>query len=260
MIVLVAGHGPVRATTPPPDQKVLLTGDSVSVHLADVLAARLRRRLGWRLRSAAVAVCSVYGNPLAWPDDGTPRGDPDRCPSTVIPAQRRAVRAFDPDYVIWWDRLSTMPFLTANGDFVRGGTPRFWRLRARAFDDTLARLTAGGATIVFIATEPMGIGVREFCAGWVGRPCRVWKRYRLEHYDDITQRMNRILRRYALNHPGEAVFLSITDTICRWNTSPCNDRMRNGKLARPDGTHYEGRGEYRASNTIIDDMRAALFG
>jgi hypothetical protein len=258
-VVLAGSARPVLAETPPPGLKVLLTGDSVSVNLADTLAARLQTLLGWRLRSAAVAVCSVYGDILAWPN-GTPRGDPDRCPSAVIPGQRDAVEQFDPDLVIWWDRLSTMPFITSDGEFVQGGSDRFWELRAIAFEQTLARLTAGGARVVFVSTEPMGIGVEEFCAGRTDRGCRVWKQYRLDHYGDITRPGNRMLRQYALDHPEVGVFISITDTICRWNTSPCNDRMPNGKLARPDGTHYEERGEYRAANAIVRDMRAALYG
>jgi hypothetical protein len=239
--------------------KVLLTGDSVSANLAGTLDELLRRRFDWRMRSVAVPVCPVYGEALAWPD-GTAKENAKTCPETVIPAQEAAVRAFDPDLVIWWDRLSTMPFLTRDGAFVRAGSRRFWRLRAIAFDETLARLTAGGARIVFVATEPMGIGANDVCPRWASRACREWRRYRIEHYTDITQPENRILRRYAWEHPDEAVFISITDSICRRNVSPCDDRMPNGKLSRPDGTHYEGRGELLVAAALIRDLRAAADG
>jgi hypothetical protein len=235
----------------------LLTGDSVSVHLEDTLATVAHRRLGWRLVSAAVPACSIYGDPLAW-TDGTRHGPPHHCPRAVRKTQRFMVRRTDPDVVIWWDRLSTLPFFTEGGAFVHAGTRRFWELRAVAFDETLARLTAGGARVVFVSTEPIGIGVLDLCAGWESRGCRLWRRWRMRQYANITESMNVLMRRYAADHPATAVFISITDSICRRNVSPCDDRMRNEELARPDGTHYREEGEFRAARALIREMRAAL--
>lgn len=251
----ITTHG-AAASPPPPGSIVLLTGDSVSVHLEDALAVQMRDLQGWELVSAAVPNCSVFGDTLAWPD-GTPHGDPDHCPGAVAPLQRSQVQRWDPAVVIWWDRLSTMPFISSEGEFVRGDRKRFWELRTVAFDETLARLTAGGARIVFVATEPMGMGVKTWCAGWDRPACR-WKRYRMRHYEDITRRENRLMRRYASEHPKRAVFISITDTICLSNESPCDDRLPDGTFARPDGTHYGSGGEIRASRAIVLDMRNAL--
>lgn len=200
----ITTHG-AAASPPPPGSIVLLTGDSVSVHLEDALAVQMRDLQGWELVSAAVPNCSVFGDTLAWPD-GTPHGDPDHCPGAVAPLQRSQVQRWDPAVVIWWDRLSTMPFISSEGEFVRGDRERFWELRTVAFDETLARLTAGGARIVFVATEPMGMGVKTWCAGWDRPACR-WKRYRMRHYEDITRRENRLMRRYASEHPACRVHL-----------------------------------------------------
>jgi hypothetical protein len=246
------------AVTPPEDLVVLIAGDSVPLHLVDTLGQVLRDTLGAELVSAAVPVCSMYGDPLAWPT-GEPKGDPTRCPGLVGPGQTAMIQQHDPDVVIWWDRLSTMPILTPEGDFVKSGTDRFWELRAAAFAETLARVRAGGAKVVFVATEPIGIGFVERCAGNTSRNC-AWRRFRMRRYGDVTQPHNRMLRRYAADHPDEAVFITITDTICRWNVSPCDDRLGNGALARPDGTHYEGWGELRAAKALVRDMRAALYG
>ena len=243
----------------PRNLTVLLTGDSVSVHLEDILASVARHRLGWTVVSAAVRACSIYGDPLAWAD-GTPHGRLSKCPRSVRETQRSMVDRADPDVVIWWDRLSTLPFFTRNGVFVPGGSRRFWQLRAVAFEETFARLTAGGARVVFVSTEPIGIGVLDLCAGWERRGCREWRRFRMRHYADITQPMNRIMRRYAADHPNEAAFSSITDSICRRNVSPCDDRFWNGKLTRPDGTHYRERGALRAARAIVQEMRTALYG
>jgi hypothetical protein len=250
----------VNAPTPPPrDLTLLLTGDSVSLHLEETLATVVRDRLGWRTVSAAVRACSIYGDPLAWAD-GKPHGSLDGCPREVRKEQRSMVRRTDPDVVIWWDRLSTLPFFTEDGTLIQAGSRRFWELRAVAFEETFTRLTAGGAQIVFVSTEPIGIGVRKLCGRWQRRGCREWRRFRMTHYTDITEPMNRIMQRYAADHPDEAVFISITDSICRRNVSPCDDRMWNGKLARGDGTHYWKRGKIRAATAIVREMRAALYG
>ena len=174
--------------------------------------------------------------------------------------QGSLVRRTDPDVVLWWDRLSTMPFFSEDGALVPAGSPRFWELRARALDETFARLTAGGARVVFLATEPIGIGVLELCSGSQEPGCRQWRDFRMTHYADITQPMNRIMERYATDHPDAAAFISITGVICRRDVSPCDDRMGNGKLARADGTHYRKRGELLAAEAIVRAMRTALYG
>jgi hypothetical protein len=252
---------PPAATQPRPvprDLTVLLAGDSVPMHLEEALATVVHDRWGWRLVSAAVRACSIYGDPLAWAD-GTPHGDVHKCPGEVRGLQGSLVDRADPEIVIWWDRLSTLPFLTEDETLVPAGSPRFWGLRALAFEETFARLTAGGARVVFLATEPIGIGVLKLCGDWQKRGCREWRRFRMMHYADITQPMNMIMERYAAVHP-DAVFISITDSICRRDVSPCDDRMGNGKLARADGTHYRKRGELLAAEAIARAMRSALYG
>lgn len=243
----------------PRDLTLLLAGDSVPLHLKPALRTAVADVLGWRVVSATVPGCSIYGDDLAWPD-GSPHHDPGMCPAEVLTVQRRKVRRATPDVVLWWDRLSTLPILDGNGTFVRAGSERFWRLRMNALEETFERLSARGAWIVFVSTEPIGIGLLESCAGWRTRGCREWRRFRMRHYADITRPMNRILRRYAAEHPDGAVFISITDTICRRDVSPCVDRMWNGRLARPDGTHYDRLGELRAAKAIVLDMRKALRG
>ena len=244
------------APTPPSGLTVLIAGDSVPLHLEGALAAVLDERLGWNLVSATVPACSIYGEALGWPN-GTHKGDPDRCPGRVGPTQSSMVAAHDPDVVIWWDRLSTMPFFTAEQQFVKANSERFWQIRRRDIAETLERLRAGGATVVFVGTEPMGTSFSR-CRGSL-QPWCVWWRYRVRHYRDITRPLTRWLHLYADAHPEEAAFISITDTICRWDVSPCDDTMPNGELARPDGTHYKGGGELLAARALVRDMRAALY-
>jgi hypothetical protein len=241
----------------PRDLTVVVTGDSVPLHLEAALSRAARERLGWRVVDASVPACSIYGDSLVWPD-GRLHGRVGKCHRVVLKKQRRALKRMDPDIVLWWDRLSTMPFLSGDGSFVRPGSEEFWRLRMAIFEEAVERLSARGAWIVFVATEPIGVGLLDRCAGWKKRGCRVWRRFRMRRYDDVTRSMNLILEQYASAHPADAAFVSITDTICRIDISPCDDVMWNGKPARPDGTHYDGLGEVRAARAIVHELRKAL--
>ena len=112
---------------------------------------------------------------------------------------------------------------------------------------------------MFVATEPMGIGVYNRCTTWdETRNCAEWVRYRMLLYEDVTRRWNRMLRAYARHHPAVAVYISITPDICHSDVSPCDDRI-NGVPARPDGTHYKNAGERKAARVLIHKIRLALF-
>ena len=247
----------VERSSIPRDITILLTGDSVPLHLEGALSRVARARFGWRVVDASVPACSIYGDSLAWPD-GRRHGRLGKCRRVVLDLQRQTLQRTDPDIVLWWDRLSTMPIFADDGSFVPAGSDRYWRLRMTALEETFDRLSARGAWIVFVATEPIGIGVLDRCDGWDRRGCGLWRRFRMRRYHDITRWMNRILLMYALTHPTDAAFVSITDTICRRVTSPCDDRMWNGEPARPDGTHYGGRGEIRAARALVGELRRAL--
>ena len=244
---------PAAAVTPPPGLTAMLTGDSVSRDIAGTLDGTARAQLGWNVIPTAQGLCPVSGETLAWPN-----GEPRRSCSEVTAWQDAVIARDDPDVVIWWDRMSFMHFLTADGTFVRAGSRRFWRLRAATLEDHVTRLTAGGARIVFVATEPIGLGVFTRCPEWSSRTCRVL-RFRVKRFRDITRPWNAALRDYAAAHPDTAVYIAISDTICHRLVSPCNDRLPSGRLARPDGTHYEGVGEHRAARALVRDMARALY-
>jgi hypothetical protein len=233
----------------------MLVGDSVPNNLRPALNDRAHEVLGWRVVEAAHAACSVSAESIAWAD-GRPRGDPQTCPGEVPPAQDEMIASTRPDVVVWWDRFSINHFLTPQGEFVRSGSDRFWELRADSLDDAAARLTAGGASLIFVATEPIGEGWRSRCPDRREWNCRTWLRFQIRRFDDIVQRWNDMLRAYALSHPGFS-YVRISDDLCRRIVAPCNDRLRGG-YARPDGTHYERRGEVKASVVLIREIKAAL--
>jgi hypothetical protein len=242
----------------PTGQVVMLTGDSVSDSVDVELATRLQARLGWSLARAFVPACSLLGDPPAWPD-GTYKHDATTC-DKVVPKQD-AVLATHPDIVLWWDRLSQMPFMTRTDPpkFRLSGTDAFWRYRMREVRERARHFLASGATIVFLATEPMGMGVFDRCVTWdETRNCEDWVRYRMRIYEDVTRRWNRMLRAYAHNHPARTVYISITDVICRRDVSPCDDSIGD-VYARPGGTHYKNEGAQKAANAIVRQMHEALY-
>jgi hypothetical protein len=50
--------------------------------------------------------------------------------------------------------------------------------------------------------------------------------------------------------------ISIESLVCHSNASPCNDRLR-GRLARPDGTHYDPAAAPIVARAVIDRALAA---
>jgi hypothetical protein len=251
------GHAVARSTAPPSGLTIMVVGDSVPGQIASRLDAVAQARYGWHVISAAVGGCSIFGEKAAYPN-GTVEGG-GGC-ADEVPTTQDAVLATGPDIVLWWDRLSEMPFITADGEFVLSMTSRFWELRRQELDQLVQHLTGSGAKIAFVATEPMGIGVFNRCKTWdQSYFCGHWVRYRMRHYEDLTKPWNHMLRHYVAVRPGIGTYLTITDDVCHEDVSPCDDTLRSGRLARHRGTHYTA-GKRRVCRAIIRDLAAALYG
>ena len=232
---------------------MMMVGDSVPLQLTVAMDQALSER-GWRLVSATFGACPVTGETPARPD-GRAVDKADLCTSQIVRDQDRLLEETDPDLVMWWDRWSVSDFLTADGEFVRSGTARFWDLRREGLRRAVDRLGAIGATIVLVATEPPGEAIRRVrCSA---SDCPRWIRFQLDHYDDITSRWNEILRRFAERHPDRARFVSVTSEICSTDVAPCDDRI-DGIPARPDGTHYKRVGEQLVIDTLLRLLRPLM--
>jgi peptidoglycan/LPS O-acetylase OafA/YrhL len=232
---------------------MLLVGDSVPRHLTVAFEEALMER-GWRLVSAARGACPVTAEVPARPD-GLAMDKAKLCTPRLLDEQDRFVHQADPEVVIWWDRWSLASFITADGEFVRSGSARFWQVRREQLRRAVARLGAGGATVVLVATEPPGEAVQvDRCTDG---SCHWWVRFQLDHYTDVTSRWNDTLRRFAELHPERARFVSVTDVVCSTDVSPCDDRI-DGVFARPDGTHYEGAGEDRVIDALLRLLRPVM--
>ena len=54
-----------------------------------------------------------------------------------------------------------------------------------------------------------------------------------------------------MEHPDTTALLSVTESVCRTDDSPCTDDI-GGVPARPDGTHYSGAGAELVASLLID--------
>jgi hypothetical protein len=231
---------------------VMLAGDSVPKFLVDDLERRFARE-GWAVVEAAMGGCGVVPVRIVY-DGGRTLASGELCPDVVPPWQAQALDR-DPDVVVWWDRFSLADFLTTNGEYVQAGTTRFWTLRKRQLASYVDRFSAQGATVVLLATEPVGQGIYTRCTP---EACHPWHQRRIERADWL-DRWNHILRTYAATHPDQAVYRSINSRVCRDSGTPCDDRLPSGELARPDGTHYsDGAGEALAANALALRLRSVV--
>jgi peptidoglycan/LPS O-acetylase OafA/YrhL len=257
LVMLAVASTSISATVIPPPPPgvpvIMITGDSVVLRLVPALERDGAAR-GWRVFSAARGACAVTGEQPSR-ESGELVHEGKQCPE-VPAAQNSLIRRRDPDIVVWWDRWSLSSFVTAEGEFVRTGSARFWRSRSAALAQAVDRLTDRGAKVVFVATEPPGKGMLTRCQP---QRCDPWVRFQIDHYKDITSRWNEAMREYADRHPDRAAFVSITNVMCRVDETLCNDVIK-GAPARPDGTHYKGAGETKAAATLLDLLSPILTG
>lgn len=232
LLVVSTRPEPVHAASAP---RVMVTGDSVPRYLADALAYRFRRQ-GWVAIDAATGGCGVVGVRIV-NGDGSYLASGQVCPD-VVPGRQADALAQDPDVVVWWDRFSLADFRTSAGEHVRAGTTRFWTLRRRQLVAAVDRFSRRGATVMLLATEPIGRGIRADCTA---QRCHPWIRRQINR-SDWRQRWNLMLRNYARGNPRRAVYRTITPTVCNDTSTPCDDLLRSREHARRDGRHYSPNG------------------
>jgi hypothetical protein len=190
-----------------------------SLHLGLAEFARGRR---WQIADVHVIRCGVTGV-------FAPRTTPnDHCGSEIVAEQRRLIATFDPQVIIVQSRYELYDFVEPSGE-VQEASSGAHGARIRAlYQETLQRLTAGGATVVFI--DPIRVA-DSFCPK--DKPslqCRVYAAWqsRIPGYmamlDDV-----------GLAFPGKYVRIPLTDVLCRNNA--CPDTV-HGRVPRPDGNHF----------------------
>jgi peptidoglycan/LPS O-acetylase OafA/YrhL len=227
---------------------IVLVGDSVPQRLAPDLA-RVAARHGYVVISATRGSCPATGEAVV-DSTGRPWGAGTRCATDVPARQDAAVARYRPALVIWWSRYELADRVDADGLPVPFGSPAYWTLQRQAFATRTAALTRRGAIVVAVQIERSGLGMRTRCSQAKCGPF-------LKRLVDATTAQDTWNRFLASHTTGRVRSISIEDLVCHDARSPCDDRLADGSLARPDGTHYSAAAAPNVARAVIDRSLAA---
>ena len=227
---------------------IVLVGDSVPQRLSPYLA-RAAARHGYVVISATRGSCPATG--VAVVDaTGKPWGAGVMCATEVPARQDAAIAKYRPALVIWWSRYELADRVDKAGDPVRFDTPAYWALQKQAFATRTAALTRYGAIVIGVQIERSGLGMSTRCTP---AKCGPFLK-RLIHATAAQDTWNAFL---ASHTSGAVRSISIQKLVCKDAKSPCNDRLPDGSLARPDGTHYAAGVAPLIAQAVIDRALAA---
>ena len=227
---------------------IVLVGDSVPQRLAPELARAAAHR-GYVVISATRGSCPATGVALV-DRTGKPWGPGTACATDVPARQDAAIAKYRPALVIWWSRYELADRVDAHGHPVPFGTRAYWTLQERAFATRTAALTRLGATVVAVQIERSGLGMATRCTPTKCGPF-------LERLIKATGAQDTWNAFLASHHTGAVRSISIQSLVCRNAASPCNDRLPDGTLSRPDGTHYSPAAAPAVARAVIDRALAA---
>ena len=227
---------------------IVLVGDSVPQRLAPYLA-RVAARRGYVVISATRGSCPATGVAVVGPT-GKPWGAGTKCATDVPGRQDAAVARYRPALVLWWSRYELADRVDANGRPVAFASPAYWALQERAFTTRTAALTRRGATVVAVQIERSGLGMSTRCTASKCGPF-------LERLIKATAAQDTWNAFLASHSTGAVRSIGIGSLVCHNAASPCNDRLPDGTLARPDGTHYGPAAAPIVARAVIDRPLAA---
>ena len=227
---------------------IVLVGDSVPQRLAPDLA-RAAARHGYVVISATRGSCPATGVAVVG-RTGKPWGAGVKCATDVPARQDAAIAKYRPALVIWWSRYELADRIDANGNPVTFATPAYWALQKQAFATRTEALTRLGATVVAVQIERSGLGMSTRCTPSKCGPF-------LERLIKATTAQDTWNAFLASHTSGAVRSISIQSLVCKDTASPCNDRLPDGSLARPDGTHYSPAAAPLVAQTVIDRALAA---
>ncbi len=230
---------------------IVLVGDSVPQRLAPELARAAARR-GYVVISATRGSCPATGVAVVGPT-GKPWGAGTACATDVPARQDAAVAKYRPALVIWWSRYELADRVDARGNPVLFDSAAYWALQKRAFAARTAALTRYGATVVAVQIERSGLGMATRCTPASCGPF-------LERLIRATRAQDTWNAFLASHTTGPVRSISVQSLVCRDAASPCNDRLPDGSLARPDGTHYAPAAAPAVARAVIGWSLAARRG
>ena len=228
---------------------IVLVGDSVPQRLATQLDQAAAAR-GYVVISATRGSCPATGVTVV-DALGRPTGAGMACPREVPTRQDAAVAQYRPALVIWWSRYEIADRLGPGGVVLPVGSTAYWAAQKAAFSKRVKALTGRGARLVAVQIERTGTGISTRCNATQCGPLL----QRLVSRTDLQDHWNAFLA----SHNGPAVFsISIHRFVCHDAASPCDDRLPDGSLARPDGIHYsDAAAPGVAERVVAEALRAS---
>jgi hypothetical protein len=155
------------------------------------------------------------------------------CGDVIPPLQTQSIKEFAPTIVVAWSRYEMADRLSSNGKHLVAGTAPFWQAQRMSLRTMIARMTSGGAKVVFVKTDRPGQGMATRCTPAACTPLLK----RLVTQDGLRVTWNKILDEEAALNPRMTV-IALDDVYCKDAAEPCNDRLPDGTFARPDGSHF----------------------
>jgi hypothetical protein len=230
LLMAPAGGGDSEPAAPKPlgepfprPQKILFVGDSVADTLDEPLAA-VAAASGVPFAVSVVAGCGNTGG-IPADDAGVPFPHAPVCQQGIPETQQRVVAQEQPDLVVWlsvWEISNRI----VNGQVEKVGSIEANELLLADIDAAVARLTAGGARLVFVAPAPP--------AAESGEP-----------YDPAEaaalQRLAVLLREYARAHADTVTVVELSEIVCP-SGPPCPADVGGFRPRATDGNHFEGPG------------------
>ncbi|MGH8983736.1 MAG: SGNH hydrolase domain-containing protein, partial [Acidimicrobiia bacterium] len=222
----------------PAPQRVLLVGDSVARTLRDPLAATAATA-GLSFEAAVVDGC---GNAAAATADeaGVPHPFGETCSNAIPEAHESVIARFQPDLVLWlsvWEIANRV----VDGRVDRIGTVTGNQSLLAGIDASVARLTAGGSRVVFLAPAPPAAASAE-------------------PYDPeqalALQRLAAILRDYARQHADRVTVVELSEILCP-SGPPCPADVGGFEPRFRDGNHFDEPGATWVAQQLLPKLLGA---
>ncbi len=228
----------VPAPVPPPPGPIVLIGDSVADTLAPALAQEAALN-GVALSAAVRPGCGVMeGIPLGADGVVVPWGG--NCSDRVPGYQEETIAAENPAIVVWLSTWETADRIVG-GETVALQSPRGTQVWTQLMDQSVARLSAGGAKVLLVELPAPA----AFSERGVPQP-------------GVTERidyLNKFFRHYARERPNVGL-VDLASIVCP-DGPPCPE-TRDGVTLRPrDGGHFSEDGARWVAPFLFDEIARA---
>jgi peptidoglycan/LPS O-acetylase OafA/YrhL len=233
---------PGAPTAPPTLGRVVLVGDSVAASLGDELQ-RVAAERGIELSTATRPGCGMVTGIPTLPDGSeVPWGK--ACADGTFDYLDQVVAQHQPSTALWLSTWETADRII-DGKLYRFGSSGTDAALLAKLEESRIHLTGEGARLMILTNTP-----------------------RAEHSDirggDPTddakiERLNRLYRRFAAEHPDTVSVVDLESIVCP-SGPPCPETVHGLRLRPHDGSHFEGDGPAYVAPRLMDAITRAAAG